>query len=168
MVGAPGFEPGTSCPPDIFNGRARRGAKWREVANMQAFRTLAGFRGRFAPRAGFEAFGQRMGNRRGFKRSRVATEANGAPTSRPVGFAHSQREPLTSARSPFRPASDLAPARERELTQRRREAQYRPFVLVELRGKPHGSIGQACRACRGCAPSAYLRNRLTERAGAPR
>jgi len=39
-VGAPGFEPGTSCPPDLFGGLAGNAGSWRAVADVQGFRPL--------------------------------------------------------------------------------------------------------------------------------
>jgi hypothetical protein len=39
-VGAPGFEPGTSSPPDCFNRVAGDGPTWREMASLLASRPI--------------------------------------------------------------------------------------------------------------------------------
>jgi hypothetical protein len=59
-VGAPGFEPGTSCPPDIVSALESSGVEWRDVANLPANRHVA--EPRFPARGGFEAFGQLVVN----------------------------------------------------------------------------------------------------------
>jgi hypothetical protein len=60
-VGAPGFEPGTSCRPDICSRWAPSGVEWCEVADVQGFPSCQRLRTRFAPRPGFRTFGRGIG-----------------------------------------------------------------------------------------------------------
>jgi hypothetical protein len=55
-VGAPGFEPGTSCPPDCSSRRAGCGAEGREVASVQRVRLGAAVFRRLPPRTTFRPF----------------------------------------------------------------------------------------------------------------
>jgi hypothetical protein len=56
LIGASGFEPGTSSPPDCFSRVAGNVLTWREVAWLLAFRPLSTWITALFASFGFRAF----------------------------------------------------------------------------------------------------------------
>jgi hypothetical protein len=61
LIGAPGFEPGTSCPPGYCEGWAPSGAEWQEVASLCGFQRHPWVPGRLPPCPTLRTYGLGLG-----------------------------------------------------------------------------------------------------------